>query len=311
MKVAQFSLPLSAVLVIGLNQSALAGPQSLLDPYFNVKPPTKKAPVKKPTTTVRPAAPTSVIINGPDLPPLKKEKAQKEKPIAIKSEPAPEPLVSKPAAPSTPVSDSTNGGGSSDEAGFLAGTKQIFHGFGTAAKGAVMGPTHAIANGTRKMAGGTRNIGDKLGDKTKDLTSKVADGTKSSGGIFVKGAKSVGHGFKAVGEKMKDGTVAAAHAVPFVGKKEDGQEKIVNKPLPGPEKISNDSEESLGGKVAGMPKAVGKGIAGAAAKTGEATKRVATAPVGFFGKLNPFHKKEAQLPPIRTAGAGTASKPAQ
>lgn len=292
MKVAQFSLPLSAILMIGLNQSAVAGPQSVLDPYFHVKPPTKKAAAKKATPAARPAAPTSVVIDGPDLPPLKKEKPKKEKPVAIKSEPAPEPIVSKSAAASTPAANSsgTNGGGTEGE-GFIAGTRQIFKGFGTATKGAVMGPTHAIANGTRKLAGGTKSMG-----------SKVADGTKSSGGIFVKGAKSVGNGFKAMGGKLKDGTVAAAHAVPVPhvgGKKEGGEQKIAEKPVATPEKTDLGGE-SLGGKVLGVPKAMGKGIAGAAAKTGEATKRVATAPMGFFGKLNPFHKKEAA--PIQTAG---------
>jgi hypothetical protein len=312
MKVAQLSLPLSAVLLIGLNQSAVAGPQSMLDPYFNVKPPTKKAPAKKAAPVARPAAPTSVVINGPDLPPMKQEKIKKEKDksLGIKTESSPEPIVSKSAAP-TPIG-STSGGGAEGE-GFLAGTKQIFKGFGTAAKGAVMAPTHALASGSKKMADGTKSIGGKIGGSTKGLSSKMADGTKSSGGIFVKGAKSVGNGFKAVGEKIKDGTVAATHAVPVPhlgGKKEGAEPKVADKPLnekpvASPEKISAGGE-SLGGKVLAMPKTVGKGIAGAAAKTGEATKRVAAAPIGFFGKLNPFHKKDAA---VQTAGSSAASKP--
>jgi hypothetical protein len=307
MKVAQFSLPLSAVLVIGLNQSALAGPQSLLDPYANVKAPTKKSVAKNAVPVARPAAPTSVVINGPDLPPVKKEKPVKQKPIA--SQPSPEPIVSKSSEPKSSTKDSGTG-----EGGFLAGTKEIFHGFGTAAKGAVLAPTHAITSGSKKVAGGTKNIGEKLGDSTKGLTSKMADGTKSGGGIFVKGAKSVGHGFKAMGGKIKDGTVAAAHAVPFVGGHDDkpvekvaskaAPEKISSKAAPistpAPEKVKDLGGESLTGKVLAMPKTVGKGIVGAAAKTGEATKKVAGAPIGFFGKLNPFHHKSA--PAIETAG---------
>jgi hypothetical protein len=96
--------------------------------------------------------------------------------------------------------------------------------------------------------------------------------------------------------------------------------ELAGKPpaAPAPTPIANekpkgaDGGESLAGKMLGMPKNVGKGIAGAAAKTGEATKKVAAAPLGLFGKLNPFHhKQQLQMPAIQTAGTPASSKPAQ
>lgn len=340
MKFAQFSLPLSAMLVIGLNQSTLAGPQSLLDPYASVKPPSaKKADAKKAAPVARPAAPSSVVINAPGLPPIKDEKPKKEKSVAIRDQvkPAPAPVVSKSAIKEAAPINSSSGTADGGE-GFIAGTKQIFRGFGTAAKGAISGPAKVIASGGRKAAEGT-----------KSMTSKVAEGSKSSGGIFLKGARSVGNGFKAMGSKIKDGTVAVGEktmSVAHLGggdKKDKAAEKTVapkpavaSKPseeavkkekelaakvakVPATEKIKAEGDEpiinetkigasesgggeSLGGKVLAMPAKMGKGVMSAAAKTGEATKRVATAPIGFFGKLNPFHKKDVQLPPIRTAG---------
>lgn len=333
MKVAQLSLPLSAVLVIGLNQSALAGPQSLLDPYASVKPPSaKKAEAKKAAPVVRPAAPSSVVISAPGLPPIKEAKQKKEKSVAVKedSRPTAAPVVTKSAIrEAAPLKSSSTADGGD---GFIAGTKQIFHGFGTAARGAIAAPAHVIASGTRKAAEGTKNV-----------TSKVAEGSKSSGGIFAKGARSVTQGFKTVGSKIKDGTVAvgektmhvahigggekkaekpaiAAKSADAIKKEKELAEKVAK--VPATEKIKAEAEvpitnnkkevanseggESLGGKVLAMPSKMGKGVIAAAAKTGEATKRVATAPIGFFGKLNPFHHKGPQLPPIQTAGKQNA-----
>jgi hypothetical protein len=144
-----------------------------------------------------------------------------------------------------------------------------------------------------------------------------------------------------MGEKIKDGTVAvgektmhvahigggdkpAVAAKPPVAKSDEAAKKekelaakVAKVPATekikteGDEPISNETKisekgdgESIGGKVLAMPSKMGHGVVNAAAKTGEATKRVAAAPVAFFGKLNPFHKKEVQLPPVRTAGNG-------
>jgi hypothetical protein len=56
-----------------------------------------------------------------------------------------------------------------------------------------------------------------------------------------------------------------------------------------------------------MPKTAGKAVVGAAAKTGEVTKKMVTAPAGLFGKLNPF-KKDAP-PAVQTAGSPKAGMP--
>jgi hypothetical protein len=272
------------------------------------------------------------VISAPGLPPIKEAKVKKEKSFAIKedSRTSPSAVVTKSAIKETaPLkSSSTTDGGD----GFMAGTKQIFHGFGTAAKGAITAPAHVIANGTRKAAEGTKSV-----------TSKVAEGSKSSGGIFAKGARSVGHGFKAMGSKIKDSTVAVGEKTMHVAHIGGGGEKKADKPavaskpidaakkekelaekvakVPATEKIKAEAEvpitngkdlakseggESLGGKVLAVPSKMGKGVMSAAAKTGEATKRVAAAPIGLFGKLNPFHHKGPQLPPIQTAGKPSA-----
>lgn len=322
MKVARFSVPVSAILVIGLNQSALAGPQSLLDPYCTVKPPTRKVPAKKPQMVTPRVVPTSVQLGEP-LVTGKKEKPASDKPLA---------------------SSQSVGRGNG---GFLAGTKEIFHGIGTATKAAVVTPTMGLVNGTKaiggKVADGTKTIGGKVADGTKGLGGKVADGTKkvaegtkglgekvadgtkSSGGFLANGMKKMaivpkkmGEGLKVAGGKVKDGSVAAGHALAAAPKAlghgaktagekvADGTKAVTEKVADGAkattEKVADttgaaatkvkDGGESVGGKVLAMPKAAAKGIAGAATKTGEATKKLATAPLGLIGKLNPFHHKE-------------------
>lgn len=293
MKVAQFSLPLSALLVIGLNQSALAGPQSLLDPYATIKAPVRKTPaaVKKPVAPQR-EMPTSVTIGGGAAAPL---------PVIKKTE-APKVVTPKTEKPKA-VSAITN---ESSEEGFIAGTKQIFRGFATATKGAVAAPTRLVTSGVSGMVAGTKKVG-----------GSVADGAKSSGGFVANGAKAVGGGFLSVGGKLKDGTVAvgekvkdgagaAGHAIVAVPKAVGGGVKATGEKIAdGTGDVGSKLKEgggSVGGKIVAVPKAVGKGIVGAAAKTGEATKKVAGAPLGLFGKLNPFRHKEQP-------GVATAAKP--
>src|ERR1700737_169411 len=175
MKVAKVSLPLTAILVLGASGSAVAGPQSMLDPYSNIKPPTIK--------------------NPKDNPALKKLKTP-----VVRSAPA---VVSAPISSKPEKELRSESGG-----GFVAGTKEIFHGIGTATKGAAAGvvtPVKALGAG---VASGSKKVGHG-----------VADGAKNSGGFFAKGAKAFGHGVKTAGGKMKDGTEAVGHKVAVVPKK--------------------------------------------------------------------------------------------
>jgi hypothetical protein len=318
MKAAQSSLPLSAILLIGFSQSAVAGPQSLLDPYATVKAPTKKATPAAKRAAPEKAIPQSVTIGGGALPPLQrnKPKAATTSVPAARSGAAPTRAAapaSKPIASSAPSSEG--------EEGFIAGTKQIFQGIGTATKGAVVTPAKKLGSA---VAGGAKGSGGFFASGA----SKVSDGFKAMGGGFKTVGGKIKDGTVAVGGKIKDGSAAAGHAIVAApkalipGSKGEGAEKIAEKPapkkdLPGTPIIDDSKKElvnaplpklspiktesggaggdGIGSKLIGMPKTAVKGLGAAAAKTGEGAKKVAGAPIGFFGKLNPFKKNDADI----------------
>jgi hypothetical protein len=251
MKVALVTVPLTALLVLAAGPVS-ASPQSMLDPYSNVRPPSTKAKLASPTT----------------------EKAPKEPVVKPTHSSYAAPKADKPLV----TSDETSGGG------FLAGTKQIFHGFGTATKGAASDVVHPV----KSLGGGVIAGGKKVGQSITDGATKTTE-------IMGSGAKKVSGGVKAAGVKVKDGTLGAGKAISEAPKKlGDGIKETGDK-------IKGGSE-SAGSKVMALPKAMGHGIVGAAEKTGEATKKVALAPLKLAGKLNPFHHKSAD-------GVATASQP--
>ena len=138
MKVAQVTVPLTAMLVFSAS-SAVAGPQSMLDPYANVK------------------APSSYT-----------QAAHKK--VKVKPQPTPSNSVTI-GAPATSQVQST----SIDSPGIMSGTKEIMHGFSTATKGAANGivnPTKKLGSG---MVTGSKKVGHSLaaGVKNSEETRKT------------------------------------------------------------------------------------------------------------------------------------------
>lgn len=253
MKVAQVTVPLTALLVYAAG-TAVASPLSALDPYSNVKAPSTKAKLAQPTVNSKPVK----------LPPTQAAAAP----------------VFKTAEKSTPINDQVESTGG----GFLAGTKQILHGFGTATKGAASDIVHPA-----------KSIGGGMVNGSKKVTHGMVEGAKNTGELVSKSAKKMGDGVKAGAGKVKDGTMAAGKAVSAVPEKMGEGLKSTG------DKVK-EGGGGMGSKLVAMPKAIGKGIFGAASKTGEATKKVAGAPLRLAGKLNPFHHKGAD-------GTATAAQP--
>lgn len=127
----------------------------------------------------------------------------------------------------------------------------------------------------------------------KESTGGIAKSGKAVGNSMLNGTKSVGtkiaSGFKVAGEKVKDGTVAAGEKIGEAGGKvKDGGAGVGGKVAGG--------FKSAGGAIAALPKAVGGKLGG----SGDGAKKIAAAPVAGIaaighgiGKMNPFHKDEA------------------
>lgn len=271
MRVEQVTLSLAAALVAttaGVN----AGPQSQLDPYANVKPPTTK-----------------------ELQQRKEQQVKKSRPYAT-------PPLKNPAADLNAIAPDKS---STQPGGFVAGTKQVFHGIGTATKGAASDIVHPVKTFGTGIANGGRKVG-----------STVVNGAKASGETLVKGVHKVGDGVKAAGGKVIDTTGSAGKAVSAVPRKlgeglkaagdkvKEGGEKIASSTKAAGSKVK-ESAGSVGEKVTAVPKKIGEGIASAAEKTGEAAKKVATAPIHLASKLNPFHRKDDHA--LQTAATPAAT----
>ncbi len=162
MKVAKTCLPLTALLVLATSTVAVAGPQSMLDPYSTIKPPSGR----------------------------KEEKTPKP----VKETPLPSVRASKasPSGDSVKSSSSISSGGSSGDSGtgVVSGSRQIWHGITAVTRGATIGivePTKKIGSG---LATGTKKLGHTVavgaknsGEIMKTAGVKIADGTKATGGI--------------------------------------------------------------------------------------------------------------------------------
>jgi hypothetical protein len=197
------------------------------------------------------------------------------------------------------------------------------------------------------VVSGTKAAGDHVVKGTKAVGGGIASGAKASGSFFMKGAraigsgtkkmgskvavipKAIGHGAKAAGDNIKDGTHAVADRLPFTGKssaKDDElksvaskqesvaskQEPIVSKQVPVVSKqddvkpVANSNADALA-KFAAIPES--KKQLPSAVKA-ESTKEVTFGPkpgivgktFGTFGKLNVFHKKGAPAVNVETAG---------
>lgn len=189
MKVARVSVALSALLVaFGTVGAAVASPQSMLDPYANIKPPSAKEKLAPPAPNGKPAK----------VAPMAAQKAFK----ATKKE--------------TPITSSNDQGD-----GFMAGTKEIFHGIGTATKGAASGIVHPM----KVLGGGVVNGGKKV-------TGEVGGGVKAAGEKVKDTTVKTGHAVSVVPKKMGEGIMAAGHGMfGFASKTGEGAKKVASAPL--------------------------------------------------------------------------------
>jgi hypothetical protein len=262
MKLANVTLPLTAMLFLSGNCLAHASSASMLDPYAYIQAPsraereqqpkkTKKIKVKRLTakepefldTTEKPPSsskPAPVILSTDDSPRASKYTSSKEK-VAAKVKPLEDPPAKEPKAEKISKKESD-----SDNAGFLDGIKQS---------------TGGIAK------------------STKAVGSKIAEG------------------FKSAGEKVKDGTAAAGEKMSVVPKKiGEAGEKVKDGGASVGGKVASGFK-AAGGSLAAIPKAVGGAAEKVGSSTGDGAKKLVAAPAAGFGalghgigKLNPFHK---------------------
>jgi hypothetical protein len=255
MKVAQNTA--LAVLLVLSTGSAVAGPQSLLDPYANIQVP----------TTARKAA--------------KPPKANKAAPAASTRESsasAKEPTAGAKAPVAAAASSAQNNGG------FIAGTREMFHGMSTAARGAASSVIHPAKGAGSFIATGAR----KVSEQTKSASGKVIDASGGASKALSAVPKKMSAGLKVTAEKMKDGAQAAGHALAVVPKSvSQGMKSTGEKLASGSSKVMEQSQ-SVGGKLAGT------------------TKKMALAPLHLASRLNPFHH-DAQAP-VATASAPSVQK---
>lgn len=201
----------SILLVISLQAltvgQALAGSQSLLDPYAGIQPSSQKA---KPTkaSTKQPEA-TKVVPpnrsalssygaeeeNVPASKPVKQAKVQPEK-VVRQNEPEIKPA--KKVAQKAPKV-------SSSQPSFVSGIKEIQSGCATSFKAATSG----IFNGTKAA-------GAKVADGTRRVGASLASGAKASSAYLMKGAGALGHGLKTTATKISEGAAAMGKKIASV-----------------------------------------------------------------------------------------------
>jgi len=274
MKLANVTLPLTAMLFLSGNCLAHASSASMLDPYAYIQAPsraareqqqpkkTKKIKVKrlaskepefldtteKPPTSSKPA---TVILSTDDSP--RASKAASKERVAAKVKPIEESPEKEPKAEkiSKKESDSDN------SSGFLDGIKQS----------------------TGGIAKSTKAVGSSVVSGTKSVGSKIAEG------------------FKSAGEKVKDGTAAAGEKMSVVPKKlGEAGEKVKDGGASVGGKVASGFK-AAGGSLAAIPKAVGGAAEKVGSSTGDGAKKLVAAPAAGIGaighgigKLNPFHK---------------------
>ncbi|HEY9790562.1 MAG TPA: hypothetical protein V6D22_09210 [Candidatus Obscuribacterales bacterium] len=224
MNVARVTVPVAAALIISTG-SAVASPQSMLDPYANIKAPTTKQKLSQ--TVAKPAkesrvSPKASKVDDSDIPP----------PKAIK------------AAKTTSVSSGESGNG------FISGTKEIFHGVGAATKGAAADVVHPVKVVGGGVVSGGKKVGSTLADGAKTATTKVKDATGGVGKAVTAAPKKVGEGLKTAGAKIKDGTVAAGKAVTAapkaVGRAVGGAPKAVGNGIAGAASKTGETAKKVG-----------------------------------------------------------------
>jgi hypothetical protein len=176
-------LLVSAILLLAENSSALAGPQSLLDPYASIAPPNPAAQ--------RAAKGKKKVANpGPQMErDISRDPMDRQPVVSRYQPPKPKDPEKAPKRETASTSDDSDGG-------FFDGMGEIKNGIVHSTKAATSG----IVDGSKFVGGG------------------MFSGTKKVGGGMVKGAKAVGTGFAAAGGKVADGAAAAGSKVADVPK---------------------------------------------------------------------------------------------
>ncbi len=198
----RYSSLLLTALFISSTAAANAGSKSMLDPYAAVQAP----PSKKPKPIARPAhqdvteSTHTTYISMP-MPAEEAAKAnggggkfgglfggKKEK---VAKAPKPEKVAEAPAEKGDGIAakslDSVKSAGST-----------------------IVGGTKAAGS---KIAEGSKVVGGGIATGAKKVGGGIASGAKVSGDYLMKGVHAIGHGFKATGEKVKDGAGSAGSKV--------------------------------------------------------------------------------------------------
>lgn len=228
------SLPLVLTgLLLGTTTSAMAGSQSLLDPYATIAAPatpqqqgkkgSKKAtqaPVAQAPAQEAPQTSTTYVTM-----PMQDHVKGKAK---VTTAPV--------SAPSGGQSTTAQAGGptpqAADNGGILSGVKEIQQGCSNTVKAcgsSVVNSTKAagskIVAGGKFVSNGVTSGTKKIGTGFATIGGGIASGARSSGSYLAKGAKAIGHGFMVTGEKVKDSTEAVggkvAHLPKIWGKGDD------------------------------------------------------------------------------------------
>lgn len=185
------SLPLAmALLVIG-SQCALAGSQSLLDPYAGIQAPSSNA-AAKPAKQQKKAAPAAAAPQAPQSTTT---------------------YVTMPGTENQPKPGASAKASDGTQPGLMSGMSDIKEGCSKTVKAAgagIVGGTKAASN---KIVEGTKFVGHGVAKGTRRIGDGIATGAKASGNYIARGAKAIGNGLKATGTKVKEGTGAVGSKV--------------------------------------------------------------------------------------------------
>jgi len=213
----RYSSLLLTALFVSSTAAAFAGSKSMLDPYCAVQPPASKKPKQAARQgqqdTAESTHTTYISMPMPNDP--QQKKAGK---LSLFSHHPKEPKEQKQEAVAEAKPEKHDSGEPGIAAKSIASVKSAGSG--------IVGGTKAAGS---KIVEGSKAVGGGIASGTKKIGGGIASGAKASGGYLMKGVTAIGHGFKATGEKVKDGAGSAGTKVAGLpklwGKKGNDQEK--------------------------------------------------------------------------------------
>jgi hypothetical protein len=302
------ALPLLVILPLSLCQApiALAGSQSLLDPYASVDAPAAK---KGKTHTPKKEAVTESILDEASSSQPEQNSAPKhaeKAPKAPKTAKAPKaPKIAKAPKPPKPTTTASTTGG-----GVMTNLKNMEVSSAKTLKSASSKFLAGSKSASTKLVEGSKTAGGKIAEKTKTLSEHLAAGAKTSGEYLKKGATAMGHGIQKTTGKVKETASALEHKVKpgstAIAAKPSSAE-VPGKPLDSKPLDTVPSSKTSKTKITSRDGFPGKPLEPLSDKP-IGGKHLLT---GAFSKFNPFASKKPPMtqPVVRPISPANAAAP--